>query len=144
MIEKRGGRYVQDKNDPEQPVIEVILQGTDADNGDLELLRAFPKLQKLDLARCTKINNPGLEWLVELKELRVLRLNFCSHVSDGGMESIGKLTSLEELYLDQTIVTELGMKDLKRLKNLKKIGLSGTLADGRSLQNSIPNLEIIK
>ena len=144
MIEKRGGRYIQDKNDPEQPVIEVILQGTDADNGDLELLRAFPKLQKLDLARCTKINNPGLEWLVELKELRVLRLNFCSHVSDGGMESIGKLTSLEELYLDQTIVTELGMKDLKRLKNLKKIGLSGTLADGRSLQNSIPNLEIIK
>jgi len=143
-IEKRGGKYVVDQNDPEHPVVEVIFQGTDADNGDLELLRAFPKLQKLNLANCTKINNPGLVWLEELHELRVLRLNFCSHVSDGGMESVGKLTNLEELYLDQTIVTELGMRDLRGLKKLKKIGLSGTLADGRSLESAIPGLEIIK
>src|SRR5206468_6368556 len=54
MIEKRGCRYVQDKNDPEQPVIEDILLDTYADNGDLELLRALPKLQKLNLASCTK------------------------------------------------------------------------------------------
>jgi hypothetical protein len=144
MIEKHHGQVVRDKNDPEQPVIEVSLQGSDADNGVLQELRAFPKLQKLNLASCTKINNPGLEWLEDLKELRVLRLNFCSHVSDGGMESIGKLTNLEELYLDQTIVTDIGLTKLKGLKKLKKIGLSGTLADGHGLQASIPGLEIIK
>jgi internalin A len=118
--------------------------GTDADNGDLELLRAFPKLKKLDLTRCTKINNVGLEWLEDFKEIRVLKLGFCSHVSDGGMEFIGKLTSLEELNLDQTIVTDLGLRDLKNLKNLKKLSISGALASGRGLEGAIPGLQIIQ
>jgi len=144
MIQKRGGKFKQDENDPEKPVIEVTLMGTDADNGDLMMLRAFPKLRKLDVSNCTKINNPGLEWLVELKELRILNFNFCSHVSDGGMEHIGKITSLEELYLNQTIVTDRGLADLKGLKKLKKLGLSGALASGLGLQGAIPGLEIIK
>jgi hypothetical protein len=96
------------------------------------------------MASCTKINNPGLAWLEDLKELRVLRLNFCSHVHDGGMEYIGKLTNLEELYLDQTIVTDRGLQELKGLKKLKKISLSGTLADGSGLQAAIPGLEVLK
>lgn len=144
MIKKRGGNFKQDENDPEKPVIEVSLMGTDADNGDLKMLRAFPKLKKLDLSNCTKINNPGLEWLVDLKQLRVLNCNFCSHVSDGGMEHIGKITSLEELYLNQTIVTDRGLADLRGLKNLKKLGLSGALASGLGLGNALPNVEIIK
>jgi hypothetical protein len=144
MIEKHHGQIIRDQNDPEQPVIEVSLQGSDADNGDLALLRAFPKLQKLNMASCTKISNPGLAWLEDLKELRVLRLNFCSHVHDGGMEYIAKLTNLEELYLDQTITTDRGLHELRGLKKLKKIGLSGTLADGRGLQAAIPGLEILK
>jgi hypothetical protein len=144
MIKARGGNFKQDDSDPAKPVIEVSLMGTDADNGDLEMLRAFPKLKKLDLTRCTKINNVGLEWLEDFKELRVLKMGFCSHVSDGGMEFIGKLTSLEELSLDQTIVTDLGLRDLTKLKNLKKISLSGALASGRGLQAAIPGLEIIQ
>jgi len=144
MIKERGGNFVQDKNDPDQPVIEVTLAGTDADNGDLDMLRAFPKLKKLNMSRCTKINNPGLEWLVDLKELQILNFSYCSHVSDGGMEFIGRLTSLEELNLDQTNVTDGGLEELTKLKNLKKIHLSGAvLASGRGLQRAIPGLEII-
>jgi hypothetical protein len=143
-IQKRGGKIVQDPNDPET-VIEVSLIGTDADNGELELLRAFPKLKVLNLSRCTKINNPGLEWLEDLKELRVLNFSYCSHVSDGGMEHIGKITSLEELYLDQTNVTDRGLSELTGLKKLRKLGLSGAvLASGRGLQAAIPGLEIIQ
>jgi hypothetical protein len=145
MVKARGGNFKQDETDPAKPVIEVSLMGTDADNGDLDLLRAFPKLKKLDLTRCTKINNVGLEWLEDFKEIRVLKLGFCSHVTDGGMEFVGKLTSLEELYLDQTNVTDRGLSDLKGLKSLKKLGLSGAmLASGRGLQAAIPGLEIIQ
>jgi hypothetical protein len=143
MIKQRGGHYKVDENDPDKPVIEVSLMGTDADNGDLAMLCAFPKLKKLDLASCTKINNPGLEWLIDLKELRYLNFNHCSHVSDGGMEYVGRITSLEELYLNQTIVTDRGMADLKNLKKLKKLGISGTLASGRGLEGAIPGLEIL-
>jgi hypothetical protein len=145
MVKARGGNFKQDETDPAKPVIEVSLMGTDADNGDLDLLRAFPKLKKLDLTRCTKINNVGLEWLEDFKEIRVLKLGFCSHVTDGGMEFVGKLTSLEELYLDQTNVTDRGLSDLKGLKSLKKLSLSGAmLASGRGLQAAIPGLEIIQ
>jgi hypothetical protein len=144
MIKERGGNFKQDDADPAKPVIEVSLMGTDADNGDLELLRAFPKLKKLDLTRCTKINNVGLEWLEDFKEIRVLKLGFCSHVSDGGMEFIGRLTSLEELSLDQTIVTDIGLRELKNLKNLKKLSISGALASGRGLEGAIPGLQIIQ
>jgi hypothetical protein len=144
MIKERGGQYKVDENDPEKPVIEVMLMGTDADNGDLKMLLAFPKLKKLDMSMCTKINNPGLAWLVDLKEIRILKLGHCTHITDGGMEHIGQLTSLEELYLDQCNVTDRGLADLKGLKKLKKLGLSGSmLASGRGLQASIPGLEIL-
>jgi hypothetical protein len=61
------------------------------------------------------------------------------------MEHIGRITSLEELYLDQTNVTDRGLADLKGLKNLKKLNLSGAmLASGLGLQAALPGLEIIK
>jgi len=144
MIKARGGNYKLDETDPDKPVIEVSLMGTDADNGDLKMLRAFPKLKKLDMSMCTKINNVGLEWLVDLKEIRILKLGHCSHVTDGGMPYVGQLTNMEELYLDQCNVTDRGLADLKGLKKLKKLGLSGSmLASGRGLQASIPGLEIL-
>jgi hypothetical protein len=145
IIEKFGGKVIREEKDPERPVIEVTLQGTDADNGALEALRAFPKLKKLNLSRCTKVDNPGMAWLEDLKELQVLNCSFCTHVSDGGMESIGKLTNLEELNLDQTQTTDLGLAKLKNLKKLKKLSLNGAmLATGLGLQGAIPGLEVIK
>jgi len=145
IIEKFGGRVVRDEKDPERAVVEVVLQGTDADNGALQALRAFPKLKKLNLSRCTKIDNPGLEWIEDLKELQVLNCGYCSHISDGGMESIGKLTNLEELVLDQTQTTDLGLAKLKNLKKLKRLSLNGAmLASGLGLKAAIPGLEVIK
>jgi Leucine-rich repeat (LRR) protein len=140
MVKQRGGNVERDMKDPEQPVVGVNLMGTDADSGDLELLRAFPKLRKLNLSR-SKVENWGLEWLKDLPDLQVLNLTF-SHINDGGMQHIAKLKNLEELYLDQTIVTDGGLELLTGLTKLKKLGVSGSLASGLELQAAIPNLQV--
>jgi Leucine-rich repeat (LRR) protein len=119
------------------------LVGTDApkERRDMELLKAFPKLRKLNLSS-SKVENWDLEHLKDLPELRVLHLGHCLHITDGGMRYIGKLKNLEELYLDQTLVTDNGLEDLKGLTNLKKLGVSGTFASGMGLQAAIPNLQV--
>jgi hypothetical protein len=58
------------------------------------------------------------------------------------MQHIAKLKNLEELYLDQTIVTDGGLELLTGLTKLKKLGVSGSLASGLELQAAIPNLQV--
>jgi hypothetical protein len=50
---------------------------------------------------------------------------------------------LRKLYLNQTIVTDGGLAQLKNLKDLEEIGLEGTLAQGQGLLGSNPNLRIL-
>src|SRR5207302_8299812 len=108
-----GGSCDLDMNDPKQPVISVQLAGISLTGKDVRYLRAFTKLQKLNLSH-TGVNNIDLDHIEGLTQLRELSLTF-TKVSDGGMPSLKKLTNLERLDLSQTIVTDIGLRELKNL-----------------------------
>ena len=138
-----GGAFELDMNDPKQPVIGASFAGVSLTGKDVQRLRAFTKLQKLNLGH-TGVSNIDLDHIEGLTQLRELSLSF-TKVSDGGMPSLKKLTNLETLDLSQTIVTDLGLENLKGLKKLKRLNLVDTpLARGRELQAAIPGLEVIK
>ena len=60
------------------------------------------------------------------------------------IELLKKLVNLEELNLNQTLVHDMGLRELKGCTKLKKIYLDGTLASGLELADAIPGLQIIK
>jgi Leucine-rich repeat (LRR) protein len=140
-IQGMGGRVVRD-NTPEQNVIEVNLTGSEAQGEMLSKLRAFPKLEKLNLSG-TKVSDAHVGHFPALKSVRVLNLSRSKVAS--GIEDIAKMPNLEELDLSGTLVLENLLAPLKECKKLRKLVLNGcTFADGRSLRGVMPNLEIIR
>jgi Leucine-rich repeat (LRR) protein len=140
-IETMGGRVVRDKT-PEQNVVEVNLSGSEAQGDMLSKLRAFPKLEKLNLTR-TKVSDAHVGHFPALKSVRVLNLSGSKVAS--GIEDIAKMPNLEELDLSGTLVLENLLEPLKKAKNLKKLVLINcTFADGRSLRGDRPDLNIIR
>jgi hypothetical protein len=74
---------------------------------DLERLRTFPALTKLNVA------GPAL--------------------TDSRMKQVAELSNLEELNLDVTEVSDVGLRELPRLKKLKVLSLSRDLGTERGL-----------
>ena len=61
------------------------------------------------------------------------------------MKNFAEIESLELLNLDATSISDVGLKELKSLKNLKKIHLQNTkvTAGGvADLQSAVPDCEI--
>ena len=64
-IEKLGGQVTVDAESPTRPVIAIDLAETKVADADLEQLKAFPRLETLNLDH-TQITDAGLEHLKEL------------------------------------------------------------------------------
>ena len=172
-------------------VFSVSLRDTAATDRDLELLRSLPHIRNLDLAR-TNITDKGLEivgrqsqlrsltllgpkfgddGVSHLRHLRLERLSLWkttvtdrgvrhlremttlqnlvldeTRITDGALEDVGQLTNLEEwLGLTHTQVTDAGLVHLTRLKKLKVLNLIGTTVSPkgvRTLRQELPDASI--
>lgn len=96
-VEKLGGTVFRSGTLPDQPVIEIDLDDTQATDDDLAHLEHFPHLQGLTLEE--------------------------TRITDAGLAHIEKLTNLTDLCLDETAVGDAGLTHVKRLVNLRKLSL---------------------
>ncbi|XP_042187904.1 uncharacterized protein si:ch73-173p19.1 isoform X2 [Callorhinchus milii] len=74
-------------------------------------LSAFPSLHHLSLASCRLLTDSGLESVSHLKKLQHLNLAACPRLTDRCLSSLTGLNCLSHLTLDQTKVTDCGMRD---------------------------------
>lgn len=69
------------------------------------------KLVRLQLGHNRLINGSGLKYLADMP-LEVLDLA-CTSITDASLESIAALTSLKQLVLSQTSISDVGIKYLE-------------------------------
>ncbi len=69
---QKVGASVQYDNTPEKNVISVSLASLDFPAALLGKLRAFPKLERLDLQNCRQLNDGSAAVLAGFKQLKVL------------------------------------------------------------------------
>jgi len=88
-IEKLGGQFTFEPNEPGKKVRILYLQGKGITDRDIALVRALPELKRLDLQN--------------------------SRVTDEGLKTLSKMPELEALYLRNTSISEKAY-GLKRVK----------------------------
>ncbi|MGC9398004.1 MAG: leucine-rich repeat domain-containing protein [Anaerolineae bacterium] len=129
----------------------------------MEALSALSYLTSLNLAE-TRITNEGLAHLSELTYLQYLVLNKTSlegvaltpldglhaliyldlsgtNIEDAALASLHNCPNLETLWLDDcSRITGAGLAHLRPLKNLRRLGLSGTEVDDTSVEKHLIQL----
>eukprot|EP00026_Physarum_polycephalum_P007001 Phypoly_transcript_07054.p1 GENE.Phypoly_transcript_07054~~Phypoly_transcript_07054.p1 ORF type:complete len:546 (+),score=67.69 Phypoly_transcript_07054:56-1639(+) len=120
----------------------------------LQHLTALPKLRFLDLGDCYKVSSAGLSILTPLSSsltwlslkshrrsntfikdeglkhltaftrLTHLDIGWCKRITDSGMKSIGTLRNLTHLGLASTPITDVGLHELRFLKNIRVIDIT--------------------
>ncbi len=118
-IERAGGHVGIDGEAEDQPVWMVDLSDVAVTDATLDLLRAFPKLEVLQLHQ-TGLEDAQLTKLAELRSLRELSLSD-TRITDAGLKHLRPLQRLEQLSLHGTRVTDAGLQYLVPLRNLKDI-----------------------
>jgi hypothetical protein len=83
--------------------IAVNLAGSEANDADVVQLANLPRLKKLNL--------------------------FSTKVSDVGLAILWRLPALEELHVGSPGITDQGLDHLQRLKQLRVLGICGTITD---------------
>jgi acetyl esterase/lipase len=104
-------------------VVEVNLNRTQVQDGDLDRLSRFLEMTDLSLEG-TAISDAGLRRISGLKKLVWLNL-YQTRVSDAGLSHLERLTDLERLPLGETRVTDAGLHHLAGLNRLSYLGLRG-------------------
>jgi hypothetical protein len=116
-ITDRGFEYLSQLENLQLLALPRCPRVTDA---GLKHLAKLTKLRWLNLAG-TGIKGPGLEHLRN-SSLAVLYLNG-TDVDDEAMAHVAAMTSLVDLELDETLVTDRGIARLRALKGLNRISL---------------------
>lgn len=83
-------------------------------------------------------------YLKELPDLKVLSLNN-TQVSDAGLKHLKRLTNLKILWLDNTQITDSGLEHLKGLTNLEYLTLRNTQVSDAGLDHleGLTNLKVL-
>jgi hypothetical protein len=93
-------------------ITEVELEGTAADDSSLAVLRSFPRLRALNLAR-TRVTDQGLPQVAALSALEHLDLSGNPQLTDQGIAQLAGLPRLQSLSLEGTRVTDAGIQKLR-------------------------------
>lgn len=166
-IEKAGGMCVRDEDQPDHPVIEVLLQGRQFTDQELAHVANFRNLKHLALAgsqvtdeglvhlqdlneleslylTLTKVKGEGLAHLKGLGKLESLDLHGCQ-LSDKSLLHAAKLTGLRGLNLNATPITDKGLAHLSTAKSLVGLYLYGTKVtdDGLIHIKDLPELHTL-
>ncbi len=94
-------------------------------DGPMVQFERLPQVEKLVFTDAT-VSNAGLSKLKDLRNLRALDLSGCE-IDDTKFAAMKALTSLQSLRLsDSPLLTDVGLKNLERLSELKSLDLSMT------------------
>ncbi len=100
------------------------LRSTEITEADLPILKAFEKLEHLELGVNLKLTDKAGPAIAELKKLKYLDLHL-TKVEDEGLKSIAKMTHLRGLYIMNTKATGAGLKTLGALTELERFQIDG-------------------
>jgi hypothetical protein len=142
-IRMLGGTVETDQNDPENPVVKIILNGTKVTDNHLEKLKVFPKLRSLGVNN-TAITDEGVEHLKALKSLQTLNI-FNTKTTDKSLEHVKELPELRILVVCGNPVTDSGLEQLKGMTNLKHVYIYATKITGngaKKLRAALPGAKI--
>ncbi len=121
----------------------------------LKELAGLERLESLNLEK-TKVTGEGLKALAGLKQLRKLNLSN-TRFTDAGMKELGELTQLQELRFEEwgasfsggsltpNVITDLGVKELANLKDLRLLLLNATKVTDESVKTlaTLKNLKVL-
>jgi len=136
------------KPKPEEVVAEFKkLKPGQVSNSSIAMLTSLDEglelVTEID-ATTGSVDDDGVGGLPKLTSLRQLRLEG-TKVSDKGCQAIGQVASLEELTLTGGYISDVGMEFLKDLTQLKKLKLAGTQLSlhGWEIIGALPQLQEI-
>jgi len=124
------------------------LSWTPIDGDCLKYLGGLRNLEDLNV-RGTRINNESFRCLDTLASLRRLDLTRCSCIDDGAAVFLGKLANLESLELSDTRLTEAALSYFHSLTKLKSLYLPNVSRridrseELKRLQQALPKCQII-
>jgi hypothetical protein len=143
-VQRLGGRYEIDSSDPDQPIVNVDMDGNKTDDTTVALFSGLTQLKSLGLSR-TQITDKALAQLQRLERLEALSLTNCN-VTDAGLKSLEALPSLQFLALGGTQITDAGLASLEKMKTLRTLYLKHTgvtQAGIQGLKKAMPQLRIV-
>lgn len=87
----------------------------------------LPLLNFLAIDLCMSVNNTGIRYIATmLRNLRVLTMRFCICVTTLGMNYLSTISSLKELDIGYSLLTDEGLKHVSRLNSLEYLNVSCT------------------
>jgi len=138
------GVVIRDEAQPGRPVIKVSLGGTGVTDLDLKELAPLTTLTEISLDK-TQVTDRTLVVLREIKLLHALtqaqgpNRNQPSHpeditilnlndtkVTDAGLREVARLYNLTSLSMNDTKITDAGLKEIAKLKNLTTLDIDNT------------------
>jgi len=99
---------------------------------DLPTLKAFEKLEHLELGVNLELTDKAGPAIAELKSLKYLDLHL-TRVLDEGLKSIAKMTHLRGLYIMNTKATGAGLKALGALTELERFQMDGHMVNPETI-----------
>jgi YHS domain-containing protein len=142
-LKAKGGLVMQLAADSDALVVGLSQAGKQANDEDLALVKALPKVVELNLAG-TSVTDKGLANIAGLNTLTVLHLENTA-VTDAGLPHLKGLSNLAYLNLYNTAVTDAGvahLKELKKLKNLYLLQTKVTDAGAKDLKAAIAGIHV--
>ncbi len=130
------------QRDAEGNVVGVDLAGREFKSSDMALLKAFPKLKRLNLTMTVAgdVSYSQLEGLTEIEELNLSR----SRASDQSMPYLRNMKKLRKLDVSGTFVSDKGLENLMGITTLQELNVIESHAKGYELERAIPGLKVYR
>ena len=96
----------------------VELRDSSLDDAGLALLSTLPKMTYVDISECRLVSPEGMQKIGDMKNLQVLIL-WETKADDQLVSSIADITSIRQLDLKATSITDESIDSLMKLTNLE-------------------------
>jgi len=106
----------------------ISFFSSDATEKGLKQLHELPNLEGIDMFGARRLDDRALQQLSKCSNVTNLSLSCgaeANMVSDKGLAEIGKMTQLKELSLSWTEITDKGLQVLQKLPNIERLSLHG-------------------
>ena len=101
---------------------DLQLEKTDISGEVLQHIESLPKIRQLALSGSSRFTGKGLQRIICLPQLAFL-IVYDTHFDDAAVEALSVCQKLSRLHLENTAVTDQGLRQLQSLKSLTSLTL---------------------